>query len=114
MTKSEIVNLYDRLGTQEKRTVGKLVRALSEKEDMSAICRAVHRKSPAVRRQPSSYILFYKANYARIRQEHPGSSLGGIAKLVAEEWKSLSTERKAEFISTQSTSSVHDQCVERT
>ena len=103
MSNNETVDLYNKIGTQEKRAVNRLLRAMAsnkvEKADLSRVCRSVARATTSqdTPKRISAYILYYKHNYAAERKNAPSSSLGDIAKVIGKAWKSLPQEKRDEF-----------------
>jgi hypothetical protein len=103
MVKSEFQEAYDTLGTQEKRTVMKLVRALSKKtvskEDMKSICRKVHSytKDENAPKRKSAYIVFYSDVYPELKKKHPKKTIGEIASIAGGKWKKLDTSTREAY-----------------
>jgi hypothetical protein len=105
MPKSDAIGLYTKLGTQEKRAVNRLLRALTsgkmDEKEVAGICRSVSRLSYAAKedQQPkkkSGYILYYSEMYPSEKAKQPTATLGDIAKTVSKRWKALpDTEREA-------------------
>ena len=97
------MELYNKVGTQEKRAVNRLLRAMAsnkvEKADLSRVCRSVARATTSqdTPKRISGYILYYKQNYAAERKNAPSSSLGDIAKVIGKAWNSLPQEKRDEF-----------------
>lgn len=98
MPKSDAIGLYEKLGTQEKRAVNRLLRALTsgkmDEKEVAGICRSVSRLSYAAKedQQPkkkSGYILYYSEMYPSEKAKQPTATLGDIAKTVSKRWKSL-------------------------
>jgi Glu-tRNA(Gln) amidotransferase subunit E-like FAD-binding protein len=100
MAKSEFQEAYDTLGTQEKRTVMKLVRALGKntvsKEDMKSICRKIHSytRDPNEPKQKSAYITYYSAVYPELKKKHPKKTIGEIASVAGKQWRELDASTK--------------------
>ena len=97
----QIIELHEQLGTQEKRAVNRLVRALAsgvQKAELRSICRSISRNTTS---KPipskSAYILYYKARYPVLRAKFPEASLGTIAKVVGLEWQELGQKGQAEY-----------------
>lgn len=92
---------YAKLGTQEKRMVNRLMRALTNGnvQSLQSICRNISRNTATdrVQRKPSGYILFYKENYQTKRNEMPMASIGAIAKVLGKQWNSLTSEVKTSY-----------------
>ena len=104
MSMTETMELYKKVGTQEKRTINRLLRAMAsgrvEKTDLARVFRSVSRACAANRDGPrriSGYILYYQENYAVEKSKSPSSSLGEIAKVIGRSWKRLSEEERTEF-----------------
>ena len=99
------MDLYEQIGTQEKRAVNRLLKALAsgkvEKAELSSICRSIARNTSASQdgatKRMSPYILYYKERYPDLRATMPEASLGGIAKIVGKEWKALGQGGKADY-----------------
>ena len=105
MTQPKIMELYEKLGTQEKRAVNRLIRALASGQttdvELRAICRAVSRNTTNTstsRPSKSAYILYYKQRYPALRMDlGPQATLGQIAKAAAKEWRELGQKGQAEY-----------------
>jgi Glu-tRNA(Gln) amidotransferase subunit E-like FAD-binding protein len=103
MAKSEFQEAYDTLGTQEKRTVMKLVRALGKntvsKDDMKSICRKVHSytKDEHAPKRKSAYIVFYSDVYPELKKKHPKKTIGEIASVAGKQWKELDTSTREAY-----------------
>ena len=88
------------LGTQEKRLVNRLSRALATgkvtRREMKKIGRAISLNTNEVqqKKRTSGYIEYYAARYQAVRDEMPKATLGDMAKVVARDWKSLSEPEK--------------------
>lgn len=53
------------------------------------------KKDPNAPKKPmSAYMLWMNANRDRIKEEHPGSTIGDIAKRAGEQWKLVSTDAR--------------------
>jgi hypothetical protein len=96
--------LYNKLGTQEKRAVNRLMRGLSEggigKPDLGRICRGISRACQGKdegHKKINGYILYYKERYPIVKAKMPAAGLGEIARSVGAEWKNLSKDEKAKF-----------------
>jgi NAD-dependent DNA ligase len=100
------MQLYNNIGTRERRAVNRLLRAMSsskvDQAELASICRSVSRlasTSTAHLDEPkriSGYILYYKERYAEARGKSPAASLGDLAKAIAAQWKQLpASEREA-------------------
>ncbi len=103
MNNNETMDLYNKVGTQERRAVNRLLRAMAsgkvEKAELDRVWRAVGRATPSqdTSKRISGYILYYKQNYAAERKNAPSSSLGDIAKVIGKNWKALPPEKRDEF-----------------
>jgi hypothetical protein len=103
MNNNETMDLYNKVGTQEKRAVNRLLRAMAsgnvEKAELSRVCRSVARatRNLDTPKRMSGYILYYKQNYAAEKVNTPSSSLGDIAKIIGKAWKALPEEKRGEF-----------------
>ena len=97
MSQHKAMDLYEQIGTQEKRAVNRLLKALAsghvKKTELQSICRSISRNTIASQdgapKRMSPYILYYKERYPDLRAKVPKASLGGIAKIVGKEWKAL-------------------------
>ena len=87
MSNNETVDLYNKIGTQEKRAVNRLLRAMTSNKVEKAELVARATTSQDTPKRISGYILYYKQNYAAERKNEPSSSLGDIAKVVGKAWK---------------------------
>jgi hypothetical protein len=106
MTKSakEILELYNGLGTQEKRAVNRLMRGLSrgdiERPELGRICRGISRACKSSTEEPkklNGYIVYYKERYPAVKKKMPGAELGDIAKAVGAEWKKLGADERVKY-----------------
>ena len=103
MGESETMVLYNKLFTQEKRAVNRLLRALAsgkvEKAELSKVCRLISKAaaSQAPARKGSGYILYYKQHYEAERKKAPDASLGEIAKIIGRQWKALPLAKREQF-----------------
>jgi hypothetical protein len=103
MSNSETMQLYNKVGTQEKRAVNRLLRAMAngkvEKSELARVCRSVSRATTSQDgpKRVSGYILYYKQNYASERKKEPSASLGSIAKVIGRAWKQLPEDKREEF-----------------
>ena len=103
MTESATMVLYNKLLTQEKKAVNRLLRALAsgkvEKAELSKVCRLISKaaasQEPA--RKGSGYILYYKHHYEVERKKAPDASLGDIAKIIGRQWKALPLATREQF-----------------
>ena len=99
MSVSETMVLYNKLFTQEKRAVNRLLRALAsgkvEKAELSKVCRLISKAaaSQAPARKGSGYILYYKQHYEAERKKAPDASLGEIGR----QWKALPLAKREQF-----------------
>ena len=87
MAPNETMQLYNKIGTQERRAVMRLLRAMASDKvnrgELGSICRSVSRLASAARsddgptcKRISGYILYYKEHYAAERKKHPAASPG--------------------------------------
>jgi hypothetical protein len=103
MNNNETMDLYNKVGTQERRAVNRLLRAMAsgkvDKNELARVCRAVGRATPSqdTPKRMSGYILYYKQNYAAEKVNTPSSGLGDIAKIIGTAWKALPQEKRDEF-----------------
>jgi hypothetical protein len=106
MTKSakKTLELYNGLGTQEKRAVNRLMRGLSrgdiERPEIGRICRGISRACQSTEEQPkkmNGYIVYYKQQYPAVKAKMPGAKLGDIAKAVGAEWKKLGADERVKY-----------------
>ena len=103
MSKSETMELYNKIGTQEKRAVNRLLRAMAggkvDKAKLTRVCRSISKI--AAKDEPprliSGYILYYKQNYETERQKAPTAGLGEIAKVIAKQWRTLPQAKRDEL-----------------
>jgi hypothetical protein len=93
--------LYDKLATQEKRMVNRLVKSLAtgelQKTELSSICRSISRNtagSKTEKQPPNSYIIYYKEQFPSVRKDLPDATLGEIAKFISTKWKALGDGQK--------------------
>jgi hypothetical protein len=102
----ETLELYSKIGTQERRAVNRLLRAMASNNmtqtELSSICRSVSRLSAAARdndepKRKSGYIVYYSEQYPSERAKQPTASLGEIAKEIAKRWKALPQEKRDEL-----------------
>jgi hypothetical protein len=106
MTKSDkkTLELYNGLGTQEKRSINRLMRGLRdgniERPELGRICRGVSRacQSTDEPKKMNGYIVYYKQQYPVVKAKMPaGAGLGEIARVVGADWKKLGADEKAAF-----------------
>jgi hypothetical protein len=105
MSHHKTMELYNQIGTQEKRAVNRLLKAFAsgnvERQELQSICRSISRNTSASQdagpKRVSPYILYYKERYADLRENMPAASLGEIAKVVGKEWKALGQAKQAEY-----------------
>jgi hypothetical protein len=99
------MELYNQIGTQEKRAVNRLLKAFAsgkvERQELQSICRSISRNTTSASqdagpKRVSPYILYYKERYPDLRAKMPEATLGGIAKVVGKEWKALGS-KQAEY-----------------
>jgi len=65
-----------------------------------ASAKAKGKASPAnkIKRPLSAYFLYCNNKRDKVRAENPGASVGEIAKILGAKWKSISDERKANYM----------------
>ena len=107
MTKSDkkTLELYNALGTQEKRSINRLMRGLRdgniEPPELGRICRGISRACQSSTEEPkkmNGYIVYYKQQYPVVKAKMPaGAGLGEIARVVGADWKKLGADEKAAF-----------------
>ena len=103
MINNETVDLYNKVNTQKKRAINRLLRAMAsgklEKSELARVCRSIARATASkdTPKKTSGYIMYYKQNYPAGRNNAPSSSLGDIAKVIGKSWKLLSLEKRDEF-----------------
>jgi hypothetical protein len=105
MSQHKAMDLYAQIGTQEKRAVNRLLKALASghvtKAKLQSICRSISRNTIASQdeapKRLSPYILYYKERYPDLRATMPEASLGDIAKVVGKEWKALGQAKQADY-----------------
>ena len=113
MNNSDTMELYNKVGTQEKRAVNRLLRAMAsgnvEKSELARVCRSVSRATTSQDgpKRMSGYILYYKQSYAAEREKAPSSSLGDIAKVIGRSWKALPQAKRDEFNNLARTEALH-------
>jgi hypothetical protein len=101
--KNKTLDMFNQLGTQEKRSVNRLLRGLTEgnleKAEMGKICRSISRacQSDEKPKKINGYILYYKERYPAVQAELRGEKLGVVAKAVGVEWKKLNADEQAKF-----------------
>ena len=102
------MDLYSKIGTQERRAVNWLMRAMVSKNvtqtELSSICWSVSRLSAVAKdddepKRKSGYIVFYSHHYPDERKKQPTVSLGEIAKSIAKRWRGLTQQKRDEFMS---------------
>ena len=91
----QIQQSYTGLGTQETRVVNRMISTLATQnlnaDELKSLTRYVGRyRTSDKKRKKSGYILFYQEMYPALRKQHPGNTLGQIAKLVGKQWKDKS------------------------
>ena len=101
---NKTMELYNKLGTQEKRAVNKLMRGLTdgsiERPELGKICRGITRRCAQSNDEPkkmNDYILYYKERYPAFKAKMPAAGLGDIARYIGAEWKNLSIDEKEKF-----------------
>ena len=107
MTKTNdkiVLELYNRLGTQEKRAINRLMRGLSngsiERPELSKICRGISRRCQDLEKPKkisNGYILYYKERYPAFKAKMPAAGLGDIARSIGAEWTALPSDEKEKF-----------------
>jgi hypothetical protein len=106
MVKSDkkTLELYNKLGTQEKRAINRLMRGLSdgniERPELGRICRGISRACKSSTEEPkkmNGYIVYYKERYPAVKKKMPGAELGDIAKAVGAEWKKLGADERVKY-----------------
>ena len=97
---NKVSELYDKLDTQHKRVVMRLLRALAngpfDEGEISRICRIINRQSGKERKK-TGYILFYTEEYPKVRAKNKDLALGKIAQTIAKKWNKLASTEKQKY-----------------
>ena len=104
--RANTIQMYDSLGTNEKRAVNRLLRGLSAgnvgRSELNRICRGMSRactQSDADKpKKVNGYIVYYKSQYPKYRAKMPDAELGHIARAVGTAWKKLTADQQAKYI----------------
>ena len=103
--RSTTMEMYDSLGTNEKRAVNRLLRGLSAgnvgRSELNKMCRGISRvctrNDGDKPKKVNGYIVFYKEQYPKYRAKMPDAELGHIARAVGEEWRKLTADQKEKY-----------------
>ena len=103
--RSTTMEMYDSLGTNEKRAVNRLLRGLSAgnvgRSELNKMCRGISRactRNDADKpKRVNGYIVFYREQYPKYRAKMPDAELGHIARAIGAEWKKLTKDQQATF-----------------
>ena len=103
--RANTIQMYDSLGTNEKRAVNRLLRGLSAgnvgRSELNRICRGMSRactQSDADKpKKVNGYIVYYKSQYPKYRAKMPDAELGHIARAIGAEWKKLTKDQQAKY-----------------
>ena len=101
------MEMYDSLGTNEKRAVNRLLRGLSAgnvgRSELNKICRGMSRacaRNDAESEKPkkvNGYIVYYKSQYPKYRAKMPDAGLAAIARAIGADWKKLTKDQQAKY-----------------
>ena len=107
MSDSKTFELYSKIGTQEKRAINRLLRALADgnvkQPELSSICRSIRRNTAThddtKPKKKNGYILFYQEQYPQYKNAVRGSEKGlwEVAKIISAKWKDLGIKGQAEY-----------------
>ena len=102
------MEMYDSLGTNEKRAVNRLslLRGLSAgnvgRSELNKMCRGISRactRNDADKpKKVNGYIVFDREQYPKYRANMPDAELGHIARAVGTAWKKLTADQQAKYI----------------
>ena len=100
------IEMYDSLGTNEKRAVNRLLRGLSGgkvgRSELNKMCRGISRacalNDAEKPKKVNGYIIYYKEQYPKYRAKMPDAELGHIARAVGTAWKKLTADQQAKYI----------------
>ena len=107
MSDSKTFELYNKIGTQEKRAINRLLRALADgnvkQPELSSICRSIRRNTAThddtKPKKKNGYILFYQEQYPQYKNAVRSSEtgLGDVAKIISVKWKDLGIKGQADY-----------------
>ena len=109
MSDSKTFELYNKIGTQEKRAINRLLRALADgnvkQPELSSICRSIRRNTAThddtKPKKKNGYILFYQEEYPQyknaVRSSEKGFKLGDVAKIISGKWKDLGVKGQSDY-----------------
>jgi hypothetical protein len=101
MSNSETLELYNNVGTQEKRAINRLLRVMAsgkvDRAELGKVCRSVSRlasDSVDAPKRKSGYIVYYQQEFEAQKKAMPSASLGDIARVIGKQWRELLPSEK--------------------
>ena len=106
-SRATTMEMYDMLGTNEKRAVNRLLRGLSaggiSRSELNKICRGMSRacaRNDAESEKPkkvNGYIIYYKEQFTKYKMKMPDAELTAIARAIGAQWRKLTADQKEKY-----------------